>query len=68
MCKDHFTAGRESEIVHTDAQYTRRSPVSEHTAQLGSFIYSAEREVAIDAPVPHSAVSQHKAPGDAERQ
>lgn len=40
MCKDHFTAGCETEIMRTDAQYTCRRPVSEHSVQLGSFIYT----------------------------
>lgn len=40
MCEDHFTAGRESEIMHTNTQYTRMSIVSQQTVLLGSLIYS----------------------------
>lgn len=40
MWKDHFTAGRESEITCTDAYYTCGGVGYERTVQLGSFIYS----------------------------
>lgn len=46
MSKDHFTAGRECEIMHTDAQYTCRSAVPRQPHSLDHLFTVSE--VAID--------------------
>lgn len=68
MCKDHFTAGRESEITHTDTQYTCSGlvPCAAWIIYLQSESWLLMYRGCMCAP--RSAASRHKAPGDVERQ
>lgn len=70
--KDHFTAGRESQITHADAQYIymQETCLAAHCAAWIIYLQSERWLLTCRGCVcaPHSAASQHKAPGDVERQ